>query len=84
MGEQRHFEETLAQLVSAEAVKAQRDPERMSALIERLGAALGLTIAVACRGDGAKMDALLEGATAYAHEEAVRNSHIIAAMGKRP
>lgn len=83
MGEQLHFDQTFARLISAEAVKARMDPERMSALIERLAATLGLTIAVACRGDGTKLDVLLEGATAYAYQEAVRNSHIIAAMEEK-
>ncbi|MFG1417230.1 hypothetical protein V5F38_05375 [Xanthobacter sp. V0B-10] len=40
-------------------------------LAERLATSLGLTVAMAAKGDGAKIDTLIEGATAHAHEEAV-------------
>jgi hypothetical protein len=47
MTEQIRFEDALARLVSVEAMMAKDNPARMSALLERLGAALGLTVAVA-------------------------------------
>lgn len=75
------FEDALARLVSVEAVQARQDPARMSNMIERLGAAIGLTVAVASKGKGATIDALIEGVTAYAHEEAVRNVGILKAAG---
>lgn len=79
MTEQTSFEDALARLVSAEALMAKDNPARMSALLERLGAALGLTVVVASKGNGATIDALIEGVTSYAHEEAVRNRHILSA-----
>ena len=53
-------------------------------MIERLGAALGLTVAVASNGNGATIDTLIEGVTDYAHEEAVRNMRILSAVRGRP
>lgn len=75
------FEDALARLVSVEAMQARHDPARMSNMIERLGAALGLTVAVASKGKGSTIDALIEGVTSYAHEEAVRNVSVLAAAG---
>lgn len=77
MTEQTSFEDALARLVSAEALMAKDNPARMSALLERLGAALGLTVAVASNGNGTTIDTLIEGVTDYAHEEAVRNMHVL-------
>lgn len=81
MTEQISFEDALARLVSVEAMKARDNPARMSNMIERLGAALGLTVAVASKGKASTIDTLIEGVTAYAHEEAVRNVSVLAAAG---
>lgn len=84
MTEQIRFEDALARLVSVETMMAKDNPARMSALLERLGAALGLTVAVASKGNGATIDTLIEGVTDYAHEEAVRNRHLLFPAKERP
>lgn len=72
------FADKLAALTSAEATAASRDPEnyadRMGVMIERLAAALGFTVAIACHGDGPAMDEMLTGAEGYAHREAVEQA----------
>lgn len=70
------FSNKLASLLAAELPIARRNPDRMGEMIERIAAGLGLTIAMACGGDPQRVDTLLEGATAYAHREAVERSPI--------
>lgn len=66
-----NFSEKLATLTSREMADANGDADRIGIVIERLSAALGFTIAIAARGNGPAIDNLLEGATSYAHREAV-------------
>ena len=66
------FADKLAALVAMEAKND--EPEILGVMIERLAAALGFTIALAARGNGAAIDELLAGAEGYAHREAVEKS----------
>ena len=68
------FDDQLSHLISEEAAAAHNDADRLGAMIERMARALGFTIAIASRGDGKTIDTMIEGATAYAHEEAVDKS----------
>lgn len=77
------FSDRLATVISSQAARARRDPALYAEIIERLSASLGLTIAMAARGDGAKIDTLIEGATAHAHEEAVSWARIGGMAGGR-
>lgn len=65
------FADKLAALTSKEAADAKGDPERMGVMVERLAAALGFTVAMACNGNAAATDEMLAGAEGYAHAEAV-------------
>lgn len=69
-----NFEAALTGLCSKEAADAHGDPERMGVMIERLAASLGFTVAMAARGNGKAIDEMLEGATGYAHREAVEKA----------
>jgi len=54
-------------------------------MIECISAALGMSIAIASRGDPKMIDTLMSGAEAYALEEAVERSAVIAALqGRAP
>lgn len=66
------FTGKLAALVSFEAKNSA--PEDLVLVIERLATALGFTIALAARGNGAVIDELLTGAEGYAHQEAVEKA----------
>ncbi|MDQ0506009.1 hypothetical protein [Xanthobacter agilis] len=65
------FSDRLAVVIAEQASHARRDPALYAEMIERLSHALGLTIAMAARGDGRRIDVLIEGATSHAHAEAV-------------
>jgi len=65
------FGDKLSALCSLEMARARRGEADFADMIERLAATLGLTIALAARGDGAVIDRLLSGAEGYAHSEAV-------------
>lgn len=67
----RPFADALASLTSKEMTQARGDPDREADAVERLAHALGLAIAMAAGGDAKAIDTMIEGATAYAHEEAV-------------
>ncbi|MBK5958047.1 hypothetical protein CCR97_07930 [Rhodoplanes elegans] len=57
------FSDQLSKLCSRECVHARKDPARAAVMIERLVHSLGLTIAVASRGDPGVMNTLCEGAS---------------------
>ena len=76
-----HFPDDLADLVANEAAASRRDTARIVEMIERLAAALGLTIAIASRGDPKMVETLLAGAEAYAMEEAVGRSKLLRLLG---
>lgn len=78
----RPFADKLASLTASEAAKAKGDPERMGAMVERLSAALGFTIAIAANGDGPTIDEMMSGAEAYAHQEAVDKAPLIRLMSE--
>lgn len=75
------FADKISALASAEAVKARRDPERMSAAIEALASALALLAAAGTGGDPAGMNTMLEGATAYAFERSGDFAKVVRMMG---
>jgi len=72
----RSFEDQLAKLVAEEMGAARGDHDRMAAVIERLSAALGFSIAITSQGDPQMIDTLMHGAERYAHEEAVSKARI--------
>lgn len=74
------FTDELAKLTSIEAAASKGDPERLALMIERLSAALGMTIALATRGDPRGIDEMIEGATAFAHGEAVEKARVFRLM----
>lgn len=65
------FADALASLISKEMTQARGDQGREADAIERLARTLGFAIAMASGGDPKAIDTMIEGATAYAHEEAV-------------
>ena len=67
----RPFADALASLTSKEMTQARGDHDREADAVERLAHALGLAIAMAAGGNPQAIDTMFEGATAYAHEEAV-------------
>lgn len=73
------FADALASLTSKEMTQARGDQDREADAIERLARALGLSIAMAAGGDPKAIDTMIEGATAYAHEEAVSAAPLAAA-----
>lgn len=75
-----NFTDDLAKLVSVEAAASRGNPERLAVMIERLSAALGMTIALATRGDPRGIDEMIEGATAFAHGEAVEKARVVRLM----
>lgn len=77
---EEEFSNKLAGLLSAEAARARREPARYAAMIERLAAGLGFTIAMAAEGDGALIDKLIAGAEAHAHQEAVEKADFAKTM----
>ncbi len=81
------FGDKLSALCSLEMARARRGEADFGAMIERLAATLGFTIAMAARGDGEAIDQLLAGAEGYAHSEAVARAPfarmIAAASGRR-
>lgn len=66
-----NFADRLASLTSKEMTQARGDHAREADAIERLARALGFAIAMAAGGKPRAIDTMIEGATAYAHEEAV-------------
>ena len=70
------YGETIRALTAKEmaAAKDAKDADRIGAAIEGLSRALGFSIAVATNGDAKGIDTMIEGATAYAHGEAVEKS----------
>lgn len=76
------FADALASLTSKEMTQARGDQEREADAIERLARALGFSIAMATGGNPKAIDTMIEGATAYAHEEAVATAPLaeVAAM----
>jgi hypothetical protein len=67
------FADKLHSLTSKEMAQANqaKDAERMGDVVEALARALGFSIAIATKGDPKGIDTMIEGATAYAHGEAV-------------
>jgi hypothetical protein len=76
-----NFPNELADLVAKEVSAARRDTARMVEIIERLSAALGMTIAIASHGDPKMIETLIAGAEAYAMEEAVSRSKLLRILG---
>jgi hypothetical protein len=70
------FSDKLFSLTSKEMADAKKnkDSERIGEMLEYLARALGFSIAVAANGNGKAIDEMIEGATAYAHSEAVEKS----------
>lgn len=65
------FASRLSSIISKEMTQARGNQEREAEAIERMARALGFSIAMASGGDPKAIDTMIEGATAYAHEEAV-------------
>ena len=76
------FSTKLDVLTSGELSSAKGDPERIGIMLEKLGSALGFTIAMAARGDGAGIDELFEGISNYIHGEAVSKAPMAAALSE--
>lgn len=74
MSEEPDFGERLSALCAAELTHARRDHERAGAMVERLAAALGMSVAVLARGNPKVIDEMLAGADGYAHAEAVEKA----------
>lgn len=81
----KSFADALASITSKEMTQARGDQEREADAIERLARALGFSIAMAAGGDPMAIDTMIEGATAYAHEEAVSAAPLaeVAAMQRK-
>lgn len=79
------FATSLASLIRKEMTQARGDKDREADAIERMARALGFSIAMASGGDPKAIDTMIEGATAYAHEEAVSVAHLakFAALARR-
>ena len=79
------FADRLASLISKEMTQARGDHDREADAIERLARMLGFAIAMAAGGDPKGIDTMIEGATAYAHEEAVSTAPLaeLAALVRR-
>lgn len=77
------FADKLAALVAHEMSEATGDHDRMGVVIERIAASLGFGIALATGGDPRVIDTLIEGATAYAHAEAVQKAPLAAMISRR-
>lgn len=71
MADAPNFGDRLAALCAQEMAAARGDRERAGAMIERLAASLGFSIAMAAGGEPGAIDELLAGAEGYAHAEAV-------------
>lgn len=71
------FQHKLSALVSKELCG---DADAIGAMIERLTDALGLTIAVACRGDIAQADEMLGGVDGYLIECVANHAKLAAFM----
>ncbi len=74
------FADELSRLAAKEAAAAKSDPERLGDMIERLSASLGMTIALAAKGDAKTIDTLITGCEAHIHAEAVDKARVIRAM----
>lgn len=75
-----NFRSDLIRLVSREAAAERQNTAGLADMIECISAALGMSIAIASRGDPKMIDTLMSGAEAYALEEAVERSAVIAAL----
>ncbi len=62
------FENALALLISRELPLARHDPDRLSAITERLTHALAVTIAIGSGGDAARASTIIEGTRNYLDE----------------
>ncbi len=71
------FQNKLSALVSKELCG---DAEAIAEVIERLTDALGLAVAVSCRGDIAKADELLTGVDGYLAESVAHHAKLAAFM----
>lgn len=81
----KSFADALASLTSKEMTQARGDQDREADAIERIARALGFSIAMAAGGDPRAIDIMIEGATAYAHKEAVSAAPLaeVAAMQRK-
>ena len=75
------FGERLSLLVSSELPHARRDVHRLSLMIERLSAALGLVIAVGARGNVTDAETLAEGSRHYIDQEIVEKLKVGRLLG---
>lgn len=73
------FQHKLSALVSKELCG---DADAIGAMIERLTDALGLTIAVACRGNIAQADEMLTGVDGYLAEAVANHAKLAAFMAE--
>lgn len=74
------FSDDLSALVIKEMAASRGDSHRTSVVIECLARCLGFSIAIAARGEGRMIDELTEGATSYAHREAVEKAPVVHLM----
>lgn len=66
-----NFGTKLDSLVSLEMAQGTRaDPEKMSAMIEKLSSALAFTVAIAAEGDSRRISELLDGTSNYIYQTA--------------
>lgn len=77
------FTNTLALLVGQEMMRARNDPDRQAAIIERLGAMLGIAIATIARGDSVKIGEMAENASLYTLERAAGTARLLAALSSQ-
>ena len=71
------FSEQLESLLTKEAYASQNDYKRMVNMVERMTHGLGFAVAMASRGDPAKIDTAMAGCESYAHEVAVKQAEVI-------
>lgn len=76
------FADRLAALCAHELSEARNDAERPGQMIERLGNALGMTIAHAAGGNGGMIDQMCEGAEGYVYRAAVDHAPLAVFMGE--
>lgn len=68
------FTSRLQAMIAKEASAANGDYERFAVMIEAVARALGFTLALATRGNGAAIDAMMPGIEGYVHSEAVEKA----------
>lgn len=77
------FADNLSKLIIAESVAAAGNAERSAEMLERLGAAVGMAVAIAAQGDRKAIDELMTGLEAYALQEAARQAPLAFMVAER-